>query len=135
MKITIADTRELDLDQVVALYRANKWSAADKPEQLLRALINSDALYTAWDGADLVGLGNAISDGHLVVYYPHLLIHPDYQGRGIGQLIASKMQERYAGFHMQMLTADGRAIDFYEKMGFTRAGHTQSMWIYNGDEH
>ncbi|GAL03228.1 histone acetyltransferase HPA2 and related acetyltransferases [Photobacterium aphoticum] len=31
----------------------------------------------------LVGIGNAISDGHLVVYYPHMLVHPDVQGQGI----------------------------------------------------
>jgi GNAT superfamily N-acetyltransferase len=32
-----------------------------------------------------VGLGNAISDGALVVYYPHMLVLPEYQGRGIGR--------------------------------------------------
>ena len=36
---------------------------------------------------------------------------------------------------MQMLTADGKAIDFYKKVGFVRAGQTESMWIYKGDEH
>ena len=38
-------------------------------------------------------------------------------------------------FHQQMLTADERAIDFYQKCGFKKAGSTQSMWIYQGDEH
>lgn len=87
------------------------------------------------DNDKLVGVGNAISDGHLVVYYPHLLVHPDYQGKGIGQMIMDKMQEKYGNFHMQMLTADGKAIDFYQKIGFTRAGKTEPMWIYKGEEH
>lgn len=30
------------------------------------------------DGERRVGIGNAISEGHRVVYYPHLLVHPDY---------------------------------------------------------
>ena len=30
-------------------------------------------------------------------------------------MIVAKMQEKYGNFHMQMLTADGKAIDFYEK--------------------
>jgi len=34
-----------------------------------------------------------------------------------------------------MLTADGKAIDFYRKCGLEIAGSTQSMWIYQGDEH
>ncbi|MEM6361318.1 MAG: GNAT family N-acetyltransferase, partial [Bacteroidota bacterium] len=45
------------------------------------------------------------------------------------------MFKTYKGFHMQMLTADGKAIDFYSKMGFEKAGDTVPMWIYEGDEH
>jgi GNAT superfamily N-acetyltransferase len=135
MTITISDRRDIELDKIIDLYRANKWSAADKPTELYNGLTNSHALFSAWDNDKLVGIGNAISDGHLVVYYPHLLVHPDYQGKGIGQMIVGKMQEKYAHFHMQMLTADGKAIDFYNKAGFVKAGQTQSMWIYKGEEH
>ena len=41
----------------------------------------------------------------------------------------------YEGFHQHMLVADGRAIDFYKKLGFTRAGKTEPMWIYAGQDH
>ena len=51
----------------------------------------------------------------MVLYYPHLLVHPDYQGKGIGKRIVAKLQEKYKDFHMQMLTADGKAIAFYKK--------------------
>jgi hypothetical protein len=34
-----------------------------------------------------------------------------------------------------MLTADGKAIRFYESLGFVRAGKTEPMWIYAGTEH
>ena len=135
MEITISETRNIDIQQILHLYKANKWSAAEKPNELYHALINSHSLISAWNGEELVGLGNAISDGHLVVYYPHLLVHPDYHGQGIGQRIVAKMQEKYGDFHMQMLTADGKAIDFYEKVGFERAGETAPMWIYKGNEH
>lgn len=135
MKITISDTRDIKQDAIIELYRANKWTSADHPTELCSALRNSHSLFSAWDNERLVGIGNAISDGHLVVYYPHLLVHPDYQGKGIGQMIVEKLQETYGGFHMQMLTADGKAIDFYKKVGFVKAGQTESMWIYKGDEH
>jgi GNAT superfamily N-acetyltransferase len=135
MKITISDRRDIKQEEIIELYRANKWSSADKPTELYNALKNSHSLFSAWDEEKLVGIGNAISDGHLVVYYPHLLVHPDYQGKGIGQMIVEKMQEKYQSFHMQMLTADGKAIDFYKKVGFVRAGQTEPMWIYKGDEH
>ncbi|WP_366770009.1 GNAT family N-acetyltransferase [uncultured Sphingobacterium sp.] len=130
-----SSNRDLNANDILQLYQANKWSAADKPELLIKALLNSHSLVTAWDGPKLVGLGNAISDGYLVVYYPHLLVLPSYQSKGIGRLIMDKMQEIYKGFHMQMLTADGEAIDFYKKNGFERAGQTEPMWIYSGDDH
>ncbi|RED48213.1 GNAT family N-acetyltransferase [Seonamhaeicola aphaedonensis] len=135
MKIDVLETRELELEQVIELYKANEWSAAEKPNKLFKALINSHSLITAWDKNNLIGLGNAISDGHLVVYYPHLLIHPNYQGKGIGKMIMNRMLEKYKDFHMQMLTADGKAIEFYNKVGFSKAGETKPMWIYKGNEH
>ncbi len=135
MPLQIQLDDSLQQDEVVALYRANQWSSADKPEQLLAALRNSHGLVTARLDGRLVGLGNAISDGHLVVYYPHLLVHPAFQGQGIGRQMMDALQQRYAGLHMQMLTADGRAIAFYESLGFSRAGQTEPMWIYAGGEH
>lgn len=133
--IQYSETRELALASVLELYRANEWSSAEKPELLHKALRASHSLVTAWDGTRLVGLGNAISDGHLVVYYPHLLVLPEYQGRGIGTGIMRRLMARYEGFHQHMLVADGGALDFYRKCGFQRAGKTEPMWIYAGHDH
>jgi ribosomal protein S18 acetylase RimI-like enzyme len=133
--IRFSETRDLPFESVLALYRANAWSAVQKPDLLHQALLASHSLVTAWDGGKLVGLGNAISDGHLVVYYPHLLVLPEYQGRGIGTELMRRLMARYQGFHQHMLVADGRALDFYRKCGFERAGKTESMWIYAGHDH
>ncbi|TRX38296.1 GNAT family N-acetyltransferase [Flavobacterium restrictum] len=133
--IQISETRNLNIAAILDLYKANEWSSANKPTQLYNGLLNSETLITAWDETKLVGLGNAISDGYLTVYYPHLLVLPDYQGKGIGKMIMDKMQEKYNHYHMQMLTADGKSIDFYKKNGFERAGNTAPMWIYSGNEH
>ncbi len=135
MNITIKESKNINKEEVIALYRANQWSSADRPDDLLNALKNSHTLVTARENSLLIGLANAISDGYLMVYYPHMLVMPDYQGKGVGHLIMAKMQEKYRDFHMQMLTADGKSIDFYQKVGFEKAGKTQPMWIYKGDEH
>lgn len=102
---------------------------------IMAALRNSHSLVTARIDGQLIGLGNAISDGYLVVYYPHMLVHPEHQGRGVGKQMMQAMQQKYAAFHQQMLVADGRAIAFYKSLGFSRAGHTEPMWIYAGSEH
>ena len=135
MDIQISLTDQIKEEEVLAIYSANKWSSTEIPTQLLPALRNSHSLVTARLSGELVGIGNAISDGHLVVYYPHMLVHPKYQRKGIGKKMIEAMQNIYAGFHQQMLTADGDAIEFYKSVGFVKAGGTQSMWIYSGNEH
>ena len=135
MPLRIILNDSIEQPEVIDLYRANGWSSADKPEQLLAGLRNSHTLVTARLDGRLVGLGNAISDGHLVVYYPHMLVHPDHQGEGIGRKMMEVMQMVYQHFHQQMLTADGDAIAFYQALGFERAGKTEPMWIYAGNEH
>jgi GNAT superfamily N-acetyltransferase len=133
--ITFSEQRDIAIEQILPLYESNGWSSARKPEALQQALLNSHTLISAWDGDLLVGIGNAISDGFLVVYYPHLLVKPEYQGQGVGQQIMEILKQRYEGMHMQMLVADGEAIAFYQKCGFIRAGKTQPMWIYDGKDH
>ena len=133
INISFEDT--IEIPEVVELYTANNWSSADKPSALIKALRNSHSLVTARKDGKLIGLANAISDGYLVVYYPHLLIHPDNQGHGIGHRIMKVMFERYGSFHQQMLTADVDSVSFYKRVGFERAGHTVSMWIYEGNDH
>ena len=133
--IQLKNSKLLDKQQVIELYEANNWSSAKKGTLLLNALENSHTVITAWNNDKLVGLGNALSDGYLVVYYPHLLVHPDYQKQGIGQLIIQEFSKIYGDFHQQILVSENTAVDFYKKCGFTLATDTTSMWIYQGDDH
>ncbi len=135
MNIQIKDTFDINKSDILELYKSNKWSSANKPDELYNALIHSHSLITAWDDNKLIGLGNAISDGHLVVYYPHLLVHPDYKKKGVGKKIMETFNTKYDSLHQQILVADEDAVDFYKKCGFSMASTTQSMWIYDGTDH
>ncbi len=135
MPLAVSLSDSIDEDEVVALYKANAWSSAEKPQQLLAALRNSDALVTARVDGRLVGLGNAISDRHLVVYFPHMLVHPEFQRQGVGRALMGVLMQKYDSFHQQMRTADGEAVEFYKSMEFNRAGKTEPMWVYAGNDH
>jgi GNAT superfamily N-acetyltransferase len=135
MNIEIEINGVIEESETIDLYRANEWSSAERPDLLMPALQNAHTLVTARKSDELVGIGYAISDGHLVVYYPHMLVHPNYHGQGIGRKMMDAMQSVYSDFHMQMLTADGEAIEFYKALGFKRAGVTEPMWVYSGSEH
>lgn len=135
IEIEVSLEDNIETDEVIEIYKKNGWSSAEKPEKLIQALKNSDSLVTARISGKLVGIGNAISDGSLVVYYPHMLVHPEYKRKGIGRTMMELLQKKYSSFHQQMLTADEDAISFYKAMGFERAGKTEPMWIYAGNEH
>ncbi len=62
-------------------------------------------------------------------------MHPDFRGRGIGSEILRRLRARYEGLHMHILVADGRAVGFFERCGFARAGETAAMWIYAVGDH
>lgn len=122
---------ELPHDQVINLYSQCRWSSAEKPDALLFALSNSETLISAWYQNILIGLGNAISDKALTVYYPHLLVLPSYQKMGIGRELMKRLQAPYVNFHQQILLAIDYAAPFYEKLGFKQAQGVQTMWIYD----
>src|SRR6056297_1009616 len=123
-KIILTEDKNFNKKDVLDLYKLNGWSSAQKPELLIKALKNSHTLLLAYYEDKLVGLGNALSDGYLAVYYSHLLVHPDFQGQGIGSRIMQRFQEIYGNFHQQVLIADGKAVEFFKKFGFKRAGKT-----------
>lgn len=133
--VELREGGDLPRDQVLALYRANAWSSADKPDALMRALAGSDAVVTAWRDGVLIGLANAISDGALVVYYPHMLVHPDHHERGVGRAILERLQSRYASLHQQVLVAEDDAVGFYERCGFDHPKAARAMWVYEDLEH
>ena len=133
--IRLEVNKDFDRDQILELYKLNHWSSADKPELLFKALKNSHKLIIAYYNDKAVGLGNTFSDGYLAVYYSHLLVNPDFQGQGIGKIIMDRFQKIYSDFHQQVLIADGKAVEFFKKCGFEKAGDCQAMWIFQGDEH
>lgn len=64
MVIEYSSSDTITESEVIELYEANAWSSAKKPKVLMEALRGSHTLVTARHGSKLVGLGNAISDGH-----------------------------------------------------------------------
>ena len=135
MNIDICFAEEVGKEEVLALYQSMNWSSAEKADLLISALNNSHSLVTARIDGRLIGLCNAISDGYLVVYYPHMIVHPDYQRQGIGREMMLRMKQKYGDFHQQMIVADGGAVEFYKSLGYERAGKTVPLWVYDGHEH
>ncbi len=118
MPLTYSSTQSFSPSELSDLFHSVGWAVAKYPERLRQAMANSSSVFSAWDGDRLVGLINCLSDGTLTAYFHYLLVHPDYQGQGIGRELVRLMFERYADCVRKVLIADTGQVPFYEKLGF-----------------
>jgi GNAT superfamily N-acetyltransferase len=129
VSISYKDTKQFDRTELQGLFLSVKWDSAKYPVKLQAAIRNSDAVYSAWDGEILVGLINALSDGNLNVYFPYLLVRPQYQGTGIGKRLVSLMIDQYKGCVRKSVIAFDEQLKFYERCGFRVGSGTCPMFI------
>ena len=129
MRISYKNIKEFERKQLQELFLSVKWDSAKYPDKLRASIKNSDAVYSAWDGEVLVGLINSLSDGALNVYFPYLLVRPEYQGTGIGKRLVTLMLERYKGVARKSLIAFDEQVKFYERCGFRVGTATSPMFI------
>jgi GNAT superfamily N-acetyltransferase len=104
-----------------SLYDTTGWGPASRPATYYAgALSGSWFTRSAYSGGQLVGFARAISDGHLHAFITEMIVHPEYQQRGIGSALLTSVLEacHSAGItDIQLFSARGKAA-FYERHGF-----------------
>ena len=136
--------------QLEALYSGVGWSLYLAPGLLDACLDGSLWFETAWvpsdaesssgeeppewpggrlgagpdEGRRLVGLVRVVGDGASIAYVQDLLVHPDWQRRGIGARLLRDAMERFARVRQFLLLADDAPAPraFYEAMGLGPVG-------------
>lgn len=116
--ITYKDIKNIEACELEALFRSVEWASGKYPDKLRMAMQNSDAVFSAWEGTQLIGLINAMSDGVMNAYFQYLLVRPEYQGKGIGKELVTLMLEHYKDFMRKTLIAYDAAAGFYKSCGF-----------------
>ena len=87
-------------------------------------------MVTAWDGTKLVGLIRALDDGGMVAFLHYLLVHPDYQGKGIAATLLTIVKEKYKDYlYLNIMPDEKKNISFYEKHGFSLLEEGAAMQI------
>lgn len=121
-RIVIKDYAPYRAPEVLALYQSVGWSAYySQPDVLEQAFACSLCTLAAFDGERLVGLIRCVGDGHTVVFVQDILVHPQYQRRGIGTMLLGYVKERFSRVRqMHLLTDDlPQTVGFYKAAGFT----------------
>jgi GNAT superfamily N-acetyltransferase len=84
----------------------------------VKALKNSDAVFSARCEGKLVGIINGISDGAMCVYCHYLAVHADFQGAGVGGKLLDMFLEHYKDIPTKVLIASAKSEVFYKRKGF-----------------
>lgn len=120
------------LEQVCDLFeRAAFWAKTRTPEEMAQAIAHSHPVVTAWDSDRLIGFSRATSDGIFRATVWDVVIHPDYQGFGLGRRLVETL---IAHPHMNkvertyLMTTHQQS--FYERIGF-ECNSTTTMVLYN----
>ena len=125
---------ELDVDQVIELYRASTLGDRRpvKDRARMAAMIkNANLIITAWDGVLLVGISRSLSDFSYITYLSDLAVRVSHQRSGIGKELIRQTQ-RAAGPHARLLLlAAPGAAEYYPHVGFT---HMPRAWIIGPDD-
>lgn len=117
--ITLKSDKSFTESETTELFKSVGWESANYPQKLFLSLKNSENVLCIYDGAKLAGLMSAISDGGMNVYFPYLLIHPDYQGNGLGKRLVTKMFEIYSDFYRKILICSNEKKGFYSACGMS----------------
>lgn len=89
-----------------------------------QAFTGSLLTVVAYDGDKPIGMGRIVGDGAVICYIQDLIVIPEYQGQGIGQMIieslinyVEEIQLPGTRIMLDLMCAVGRE-NFYKKFGF-----------------
>ncbi len=113
---------KVDVKELCDLRQAVGWNRMEKElsNPRLRSFYHI-AVYESEDlGQKLVGFVDCVSNGVTDAYIQDLMVHPDFQGKGIGTELMNKMIEhlKEAGIYMISVLYDEELKDFYSRFGF-----------------
>ena len=107
--------------EILDLYASVGWTAyTDDPAALRSGFANSLLTLAAYEEVTLLGLIRVVGDGHTVVFVQDILVHPQFQRRGIGSALLQAVLDRYANVRQIELVTDDtpKTTAFYRSMGF-----------------
>ena len=132
--ITYRVGNDLDLDQVIELYRTSTLGERrplDNRGRMSAMLQNANLVITAWDGDLLVGISRALTDFSYVTYLSDLAVRLSHQRSGIGKELIRQTQAAAGPQTSLTLFAAPAAVDYYPHIGFTRH---PSAWVLRPGE-
>lgn len=123
---------DIDYYQLQQLFTITAfWAQTRTIEDLQIAVANSEPVISLWDRKTLIGFARATSDGIYRATIWDVIIHPDYQGRGLGsKLVETVLSHPKMQRVERIYLTTTHQQHFYEKIGFQQ-NSTTTMVLHN----
>ncbi len=122
-QIVFSTERDIDLYELEELCDAVGW--ARRPIRKVRkAIEHSFLVVTMWEQQAgrrrLIGFSRATSDHAFNATIWDVVVHPDYQGKGLGKTLMKQLIKKLRSEDISNVTlfADPHVVDFYRNLGF-----------------
>ncbi|MDJ0704830.1 MAG: GNAT family N-acetyltransferase [Leptolyngbyaceae cyanobacterium MO_188.B28] len=121
-----------DLKQLQRLFKvAAFWANKRCLEDLEIAIANSKPVVAVWNGTHLIGFARATSDGVYRGTIWDVVIHPDYQGAGLGRkLVQTVLSHPHMSRVERIYLMTTHQQSFYERIGF-QPNPSSTMALFN----
>lgn len=118
------------IGQVQALFNANSfWARGRSRRALLRMLLGSCSVVSAWQGSRLVGIGRATSDGVFRSVLWDVVVAGEQQGRGLGRrIVQALLASPPVAVSERVYLMTTNSSGFYKRLGFN-AQHGQQLLV------
>ena len=120
----------LEINQVRNLFDAHSfWAQGRSRRALVRMLLGSCSVVSAWQGDRLVGIGRATSDGVFRAVLWDVVVAEEHQGQGLGrQIVQALLASPPVAASERVYLMTTNSSGFYERLGFS-GEHGQQLLV------
>jgi len=126
--ISFSDRKDIDLSQLMHLYRQAPWAKGRTAKQAGQMLTHTDRVLSAWDGERLVGFSRVLTDYVFRASIWDVIVDKEYQNQGIGTALVERILHHPALKEVELFWLCTRMPDFYERLGFSSKEQTGMVW-------
>lgn len=120
MEVILKEYSGYNEEEILGLYESLGWTNyTDNSAMLKNAYLNSLKIYGAYVDDKLIGIIRVVGDGFSVIFIQDLLVHPEFQRKGVGTLLLKKVLCDYGSVYQKHLITEDteKTTLFYKSLG------------------
>lgn len=124
------DLNTINWKRISVLFELVNWGIR-KPHDIENSFRKSSYTCFVKEDDEIIGFGRTVDDGRFYALLVDIVIHPNYQSKGIGKTVVNELISRLTDYNFITLTAAPNKEEFYQKLGWKKQ---KSAYIFPMNE-